>query len=1098
MKSFRDSNADGIGDFRGLVEKLGYLEDLGVTAIWLLPFYPSPQKDDGYDISDYTRINPDFGTLRDFRTFLREAHKRGIRVITELVINHTSDQHAWFQRSRNAPPGSSWRKFYVWSDTPEKYQDARIIFKDFETSNWTWDPVARAYYWHRFYSHQPDLNFDHPPVQKALLRVLDFWLGMGVDGLRLDAVPYLYEREGTNCENLPETHAFLKKLRAYVDEKYPNRMLLAEANQWPEDSSAYFGNGDECHMAFHFPVMPRLFMALRMEDRFPIVDIMDQTPSIPDTCQWAMFLRNHDELTLEMVTDEERDYMYQVYARDRRARINLGIRRRLAPLLENNRRKIELMNFLLFSLPGTPVIYYADEIGMGDNYYLGDRNGVRTPMQWSPDRNAGFSSANPQQLYLPVIIDPEYRFETVNVENQERNLSSLLWWMKRVIAMRKRFTSIGRGDLQILYPDNPKVMAFTRTWKEETVLVVANLSRFCQLVKLPLSHLAGMVPQEAFSQNRFPVISEEPYNLILGPYDHYWFSLEREEKPLVEILSETAPPAHTVRRDWKNVLEGRTREWLERKTLPQYLKRSRWFAGKNRTIQKVTVSDALPLPRDSRRGYVLILEVHYLTGPSEIYVLPFTYLSGEDRVRLEEEHPEAVISPIRVDNEEGVLIDAMHEERFRENLLAFVRARKTIKGQKGSLTALPGRNLRRLVNERSKPFTSRVLRGEQSNTSLLYNENIYMKLYRRLEEGTHPEPEVIRFLTEKAGFTNVPAFGGTLEYRLRGHEPFSLMLFQEFIANEGDGWTHTLDTLGRYYENVLGRGEEVDYLIENLPEERIVSLEDVPADFQDLTGGLDLEMIALLGKRTALMHCAMMSRRDDAAFAPESFSMLYQRSVYQSMRNLTRRNLELLKKGLTRIPAEHKEEARSVLQSEAGILSRLQEVTTSRIKCAKIRTHGDYHLGQVLFTGKDFVIIDFEGEPSRALSERRLKRSPLRDVAGMIRSFHYAAYGKLILPNVFRPEDMHQLEPWAELWYRLSAAVFLHDYRQTALAEADLLPHDMKSFFVLLDAFLLEKAVYELGYELNNRPEWVGIPLRGIKYLLQAKVARNAREEKQP
>jgi len=1095
VKSFRDSNADGIGDFRGLIEKLDYLEDLGVTAVWLLPFYPSPQKDDGYDISDYTRINPDFGTLRDFRVFLREAHKRGIRVITELIINHTSDQHAWFQRSRKAPPGSSWRNFYVWSDTPEKYQDARIIFKDFEASNWTWDPVARAYYWHRFYSHQPDLNFDHPLVQKGVLRVLDFWLGMGVDGLRLDAVPYLFEREGTNCENLPETHAFLKKLRAHVDEKYPNRMLLAEANQWPEDSLAYFGNGDECHMAFHFPVMPRLFMALRMEDRFPIVDIMDQTPSIPGSCQWAMFLRNHDELTLEMVTDEERDYMYQVYARDSRARINLGIRRRLAPLLENNRRKIELMYFLLFSLPGTPVLYYADEIGMGDNYYLGDRNGVRTPMQWSPDRNAGFSSANPQQLYLPVIIDPEYRFETVNVENQERNLSSLLWWMKRVIAMRKRFRSMGRGDLHILFPDNPKVMAFTRTWEEETVLVVANLSRFCQLVELPLAHLSGMVPQEAFSQNRFPVISEAPYNLTLGPYDHYWFLLEREEKPLEEMVSETAPPPYTVRRDWKTVLEGRSREWLEVEALPPFLARSRWFAGKNRTIQRVTVLDALPLPRDSMQGYILIVEVRYLSGPSEIYLLPLTYLSGEERVHLEEEHPGAVVASLRVDHEDGVLIDAVYEERFRENLLNFLRARKTVKGQKGSLAALPGRKLRRMMNERSKPFSSRVLKGEQSNTSLLYNENIYIKLYRKLEEGTHPEPDIIRFLTEKTGFANVPSFGGTLEYRRLGYDPFSLVFVQEYVTNEGDGWTHTLDTLGRYYENVLSRRGEADYLVKDLPRERIVSLEDLPPAFQDLTGGLDLEMTALLGKRTAQMHCAMMSRREEAAFAPESFSMLYQRSVYQSMRNLTRRNLELLKKGLARIPRDYQQEARSVLQSEAEILSCLRAVTASRIRSAKIRTHGDYHLGQVLFTGKDFMIIDFEGEPARALSERRLKRSALRDVAGMIRSFHYAAYGKLLLPSVFRPDDIAGLEPWAELWYRLSSAVFLHDYRETAMTEAELLPLDRDNFFVLLDAFLLEKAVYELGYELNNRPEWVGIPLRGIKHLLEEAAARETKEE---
>src|SRR5579883_3297618 len=438
VRAFADSNGDGIGDFRGLMGKLDYLQDLGITALWLLPFYPSPLRDDGYDIADYTNVNPAYGTLADFQAFLKEAHRRGLRVITELVLNHTSDQHPWFQRARRAPAGSPERNFYVWTDDPNKYHEARIIFKDFEPSNWTWDPVAGAYFWHRFYSHQPDLNYDNPAVHQATFEVLDFWLGMGIDGLRLDAVPYLYEREGTNCENLPETHAYLKKLRRHIDEKFPNRMLLAEANQWPEDAVAYFGQGDECHMDFHFPLMPRLFMALRMEDRFPIIDILQQTPAIPESCQWALFLRNHDELTLEMVTDEDRDYMYRLYAQDPQARINLGIRRRLAPLLENHRGKIELLNALLLALPGTPVIYYGDEIGMGDNIYLGDRNGVRTPMQWNAERNAGFSRANPQRLYLPVIIDPEYHFEAVNVEAQQNNPHSLLWWMKRIIEQRKR------------------------------------------------------------------------------------------------------------------------------------------------------------------------------------------------------------------------------------------------------------------------------------------------------------------------------------------------------------------------------------------------------------------------------------------------------------------------------------------------------------------------------------------------------------------------------------------------------------------------------------------------------------------------------------
>src|SRR6476646_9840107 len=547
VKTFCDSDGDGMGDFRGLIEKLDYLQELGVTAIWLLPFYPSPMRDDGYDIADYFDVNPNFGTLDDFRAFLDAAHQRNLRVITELVINHTSDQNPWFQKSRRAVAAAgigdsglaasgaidvgissddlAYKDFYVWSETPEKYKDARIIFKDFETSNWAWDPLAKAYYWHRFYSHQPDLNFDNPAVHEAVKKVCDFWLSMGVDGLRLDVIPYLYEREDTNCENLPETHKYLQELRAHVDAKFPNRMLLSEANQWPEAAAAYFGNGDAAHMNFHFPLMPRMVMALQMEDRFPIIDIMEQTPAIPANCQWAMFLRNHDELTLEMVTDEERDYMYRVYATDPHARINLGIRRRLSPLLANNRRKIELLKPLLFSMPGTPIIYYGDEIGMGDNFYLGDRNGCRTPMQWSPDRNAGFSKANPQQLYLPITIDPEYHYEAINVENQQKNLSSLLWWTRRVIAMRKNFRAFSRGSLEFLFPENNEVLAFLRQHEDETILVVVNLSRFAQAAELDLSRFAGCALMEMFSQNYFPAIGPSPYVITLGPHSHYWFVL---------------------------------------------------------------------------------------------------------------------------------------------------------------------------------------------------------------------------------------------------------------------------------------------------------------------------------------------------------------------------------------------------------------------------------------------------------------------------------------------------------------------------------------------------------------------------------------------
>ncbi|MBU1124477.1 MAG: maltose alpha-D-glucosyltransferase, partial [Candidatus Omnitrophica bacterium] len=611
VKSFFDSNGDGIGDFKGLIAKLDYLHGLGVTALWLLPFYPSPLKDDGYDIADYFNINPDYGTLADFREFLKESHRRGIRVITELVVNHTSDQHPWFERSRSAKPGSSWRNFYVWSDSPEKYKDARIIFKDFETSNWAWDPIAKSYYWHRFYSHQPDLNYANALVQKEIFRVVDFWFGMGVDGLRLDAVPYLYEEEGTNCENLPLTHTFLKKLRSHIDSRFKSRMLLSEANQWPEDAASYFGHGEECHMAFHFPVMPRLFMSLWMEDRFPITDILQQTPVIPANCQWAMFLRNHDELTLEMVTDEERDYMYRVFAKDSRARINLGIRRRLAPLLGNNRRKIELMNILLFSLPGTPVFYYGDEIGMGDNYYLGDRNGVRTPMQWNPDRNAGFSGASAQRLFLPVIIDSEYHYEAVNVENQESNLSSLLWWMKRVLAMRRKLTAFGVGKIEFVASDNSKVLTFTRVHEDEVVLVVVNLSRFSQVARLDLQQYAGYIPEEVFSGNKFPAIKKTVYTLTLGFHDYFWFVL-RKQKELTVSKIEKVLPEVSLRKEW-SLLEGEDLYALE-ELLPGYVKACRWFRAKAKTLRKIKITEQIPFEIESQVIQLTFFEAYYTEG----------------------------------------------------------------------------------------------------------------------------------------------------------------------------------------------------------------------------------------------------------------------------------------------------------------------------------------------------------------------------------------------------------------------------------------------------------------------------------------------------
>ena len=1090
VKTFHDSDGDGIGDFRGLIEKLDYLQELGATAIWLLPFYPSPLRDDGYDIADYFDVNPTYGTLADFRSFLDAAHERGLRVITELVINHTSDQNPWFQKSRRAVAarnrgsgefgrlGSSaaagvtvscyhaaddaFADFYVWSDTPEKYKEARIIFKDFETSNWAWDPVAKAYYWHRFYSHQPDLNFDNPAVHEMVQRVLDFWLAMGVDGLRLDAIPYLYEREGTNCENLPETHQYLKKLRAQMEAKFPGRMLLAEANQWPEDAVEYFGDGDESHMNFHFPLMPRMFMSLQMEDRFPIIDILEQTPPIPDSCQWAMFLRNHDELTLEMVTDEERDYMWRVYATDPTARINLGIRRRLAPLLANNRRKIELLNVLLFSMPGTPVLYYGDEIGMGDNFYLGDRNGCRTPMQWSSDRNAGFSKANPQQLYLPITIDPEYHYEAINVENQQKNLSSLLWWMRRVIAMRKNFRAFSRGSLEFLHPDNSKVLAFLRRYQDETILVVVNLSRFSQPVEIDLARFNGCVPMEVFSRNLFPPIRKAPYFLTIGPHGHYWFAFQAQKEKRTE--KKRAFPTIDAEPNLAALLTNNQRMRLEREILPDYLRTCRWFGAKTRTIRNLQIMEQIPVAEVA--GQIWLLRVDYTEGAEEIYSLPVQLESGSVAHNLARSNPEAVIARV---GENGILYDAIWDPEFREKIFQLMAAEAVLKGRNGQLVGVSSHILTQEPADQVP--SSQVLKAEQSNSSILFENRFFLKLYRKLEDGMNPDVEVTRFLSEKQHFPQVPAFVGSIEYRRVRSEPTVVALLQAAAPNEGDAWALALDAVGRYYDRVLERksGLQSDVI--------------APGPLLDeLIGGVYPEKATLLGQRTGEMHLALAADAENKAFAPEPFNAMAQRSVYQNMRASLRRAFALLQKKITHLPEAFRAEAEQVLAAEQQILAAEQQTLLRHASATKIRIHGDYHLGQVLNTGKDFVILDFEGEPARPLGERKLKRSALRDVAGMMRSFQYAAYSALWQPSM-RAEDVPFLERWADLWYRQLSSVFLQSYLTTT-AGASFLPAKQSDLDPLLQAYLLDKAVYEVGYELNHRPDWVVIPVRGIKHIL--------------
>lgn len=1084
VRAFLDSTGDGIGDFLGLASRLDYLQDLGVTAIWLLPFYPSPLRDDGYDIADYTSVNPDYGTITHFKEFLREAHDRGLKVITELVLNHTSDKHPWFQAARNAPAGSAERDFYVWSDSPDRYKEARIIFKDFETSNWTWDPVANAYYWHRFYSHQPDLNFENQAVRKAMFKALDFWMKMGVDGVRLDAVPYLFERDGTSCENLPETHAFLKELRSYIDSRYPNRMLLAEANQWPEDAIAYFGAGDECHMAFHFPVMPRMFMGLSMEDRTPIIDIIDQTPPIPPDCQWAVFLRNHDELTLEMVTDEERDYMYRAYAHERQMRINLGIRRRLAPLLNNNRRRIELMNALLFSMPGTPIIYYGDEIGMGDNVFLGDRNGVRTPLQWNPDRNAGFSTANPQRLYFPVVVDPEYHYETVNIETQRNNPQSLLWWMKRLIALRKRHAAFSRGALEFLHPDNRHVLAYLRRLESETIVCVVNLSRFAQFVELDLRKFAGMTPVELFGRTPFPKIGELPYLITLGPHAFYWFALEHATveaatsgRPRVE------PPRLNFGESWGRPLTRKIKAEIEA-FLPEVLPQCRWFSAKSQSIRRAEIVEAAPLPVGDSDAYLAIVAVEYHKGSREQYFLPLAIAVGERAERLGQNPVSPILGRASVEldgkSTEGLVFDAMFDERFAGALLEIIHKRRQIKGLAGEFVGVVTRAIGELMKKGEKPPIPTIGGNEQSNTSIHYGNRLIGKAIRRLDEGVNPDFEVGRNLTDRGHLTLCPRTAGALEYIPPKGDPMTLVVLHEFIPNEGNAWSYTLDQIRSYMEHAIAQPEMLPkigpprFILADAPDITI------PEHVSSFVGPY-LQTADLLGARTAEMHLALATRTTDAAFSPEPFLPLDQRALYQSIRGLCVSVLQLLRQNLSRLPEPVRPEAARVIESESTLQARIRTILKQKASGLRIRIHGDYHLGQVLYTGKDFIIIDFEGEPSRPISERRLKRPPLRDVAGMLRSFHYAVESVLAEEMAEREGEAAKAaaRTAAASWYLWSSVAFLRGYLRKAQG-SPILPKSREEFAAMLDAYLIEKALSEVRYELNSRPAWIGIPVRGL------------------
>jgi maltose alpha-D-glucosyltransferase/alpha-amylase len=1223
VRAFADSNNDGIGDFPGLLTRLDYLQDLGVTCIWVLPFFPSPLRDDGYDIANYTDVNPSYGTLNDFKAFLDAAHQRNMQVMIELVINHTSDQHPWFKAARLAPPGSPERNMYVWSDTDKRYKDARIIFTDTEKSNWTWDDAANAYYWHRFFSHQPDLNFDNPLVIEEVVKAMRFWLDMGVDALRMDAIPYLCERDGTSCENLPETHAVVKVLRAAIDAGYANRLILAEANQWPADVRPYFGDGDECHMAFHFPLMPRIYMALRQEDRLPITDIMAQTPPIPDNCQWGLFLRNHDELTLEMVTDDERDYMYFAYSADPRMRINVGIRRRLAPLVDNNRRRIELLNSLLLSFPGTPILYYGDEIGMGDNIYLGDRNGVRTPMQWTSDRNAGFSKCDPARLYFPVVMDYIYGYQVVNVEAQLSDQSSLLHWTRNMIALRKLFQVFGRGTLTFLNPSNRKILAYLRNLDigdgmQETVLCVANLSRFAQPVSLDLSEYVGSQPVEMIGYVAFPAITEAPYSLTLAPYSFLWLELqapqvemqpaaESREEARREIPLEQNVGIEALTRGWAGFLAGRGTAVLE-SALAAWLPQQRWFGAKTRQIQAAQIRDWAELrptagdncfntpdaPRSSTVYPALFfVEVAYADGPADLYQIPLALSMGREGDDVVESHPASIVATLSSASGSVVLHDVAPREDFHQDLFKLIECNMTlaladghaiahgidsaagalVSGEAGSLSQRaegapmeepgsrvpsedsaglqnePGANLPvapvaltaqpgeaaapprssapapptagaqrlqprespsagdpappggRLDARASNAFhehggrrlPSRMGSAEQSNTSILYGNEYILKLFRRLQPGENPDVEIGRFLTEVAHFPRIAPFLGEISMTPVNGEKTTVAMLQGLVLNRGDGW----DWFLRQIAGVLSRVTDLPVVPQERPSPSL--LHDPQTLLEEMEPArASLEAAALLGRRTAEMHLALATPSESPAFSAEPTTQDDLARDAERIEIQLKSALDALRFQLNHLDEPNADAGALLLSRRLELIARARAIASLPAAGERIRIHGDFHLGQTLRTGGepvhveaaketeegDFVFLDFEGEPARSVAERRRKQSPLKDVAGMMRSFSYAAHFAV---NQFLAEQGDGVEKtradalrgWARRWEDAASSQFLRRYRETIAANPALLgPPDQSQ--ALLNAYLLEKALYELLYELNNRPAWLRIPISGI------------------
>ncbi len=1070
IKAYADANGDGIGDFRGLTERLDHVQSLGVNTIWLLPFYPSPLRDDGYDVADYENVHPSYGTLDDFRAFVVEAHRRGLRVITELVVNHTSDQHPWFQAARKAPKGSPERNFYVWSDDPNLYSGTRIIFTDTEKSNWTYDEVAGQYFWHRFFSHQPDLNFDNPAVIEAVLKSMEFWLEMGVDGFRLDAIPYLIERDGTSNENLRETHEVIKQIRARIDADYPGRLLLAEANMWPEDVREYFGDGDECQMAYHFPLMPRMYMAIAQEDRHPVVEILAQTPEIPPNCQWAVFLRNHDELTLEMVTSKERDYMYSMYASDSRARINLGIRRRLAPLLENDQERIKLMNSLLLSMPGTPVLYYGDEIGMGDNIFLGDRDGVRTPMQWTSDRNGGFSRADPQRLYLPPIMDPIYGFEAVNVEAQSREASSLLSWTRRLLTVRSGSHAFGRGQFTMLHPGNRKVLAYLREHGDDVILCVANLSRMAQPVELELGAWKGRVPVEMMGRNAFPPVGELPYLLTLPGHGFFWFKLSTDATPPrwhTERLPVEDLPVMVLFDGWNSFFRNRVMPWrmglaektgqqLERELLPRFLQRQRWYAAKTEKPQRAMVAEHAMLQSGGQEWMLSLVDAQGADSSTR-YFVPLVLAFDDDDEERTNALAALAVSKVRQQAKMGVLADAMADQPFCRALVEAIGDKRVIKADGGSVHFTPGKAYAEVVGDALQGPAPLHRLTLSSNSVSLLGERLFLKAYRRLQPGQSPELEMGRFLTDVVAYTHCVPVAGSVDFHAADGTVWTLAVLQGQLANQGDAWVATVDELARLFE--------------------------APAAADDDIAGPPAQRLRVLSQRVAELHLALAQRTGTPAFDPEPIEAVDLQRWAGTVRDECTRTLAQMQAHSAAWPAALAELAARVLKAQSVLVERIDRVAQLAPSGLKTRVHGDLHLEQVLVHRDDFYIIDFEGEPQRTFEERRAKQSALRDVAGMLRSFDYARH--TALHKVAQgATELERLAPLARRWERAVREAFLDTYRQTVQAGG--LYADGGGFDAaqpLLELFELEKALYELRYEIGNRPDWIAVPLAGIAAL---------------